>query len=423
MLFFTASAVDAFAELDLYLIRPAIGNDWKEEPSSGQKKLLEFYNNNRDELISLQLCVEMSRRWVQSSALSYLSQGYGLHPEEWRLEQDLGDYKVYEDELKRKGFNQPALVLYNSLYVLQILLWSWGDRNERGDGYDEGEKSRINRALAQLVYNYDSFQAVKEILKEFPYKFFLPGKKYFISATDNKCEYLDSGFLPLLTRLLVLFVVYGVGDRNLLEPVIRNLYIELLQNRNRGSVKNSVLWSSDAIEIFSTQRAIQALTFYFAYARGKEKVTVAVSDSDDIVARIKDGMNRFVHALTKGTADDSQSSTAAQLSKSAAIEQPRQFFPEQFIDYCHQLSDKNPPLMALENPGGKDFIEGLEKQGDEVLSSYNSGKINDYGAARLVLNGLWRIWLKPLEREELRKLEFDFLKEQFKELLAGHPTA
>src|SRR5205823_6152221 len=74
---------------------------------------------------------------------------------------------------------------------------------------------------------------------------------------------------------------------------------------------HSALWSSDGVEVFATQRAIEALTFYFAYARGKEKALEkarvvgdrgserqASDDSHDVVVfRNKTGRPLFFEAV------------------------------------------------------------------------------------------------------------------------------
>ena len=81
ILFFTAAAVDAFAQLDLYLIRKSAGGTWEKTGTADQKKLAAFYRQEADTIDQLQLCVEMSRLWVENVVLDYISTGFGEYKE------------------------------------------------------------------------------------------------------------------------------------------------------------------------------------------------------------------------------------------------------------------------------------------------------------------------------------------------------
>lgn len=402
ILFFTSSVVDAFAELDLYLIRQA--NEWKREGNDDQRLLLNFYTQNEATLLRLQQCVEMARVWIQNAVLPDLSFGNGQHVEtKVRALERPEEYSLYESDLKRQKLEHPPMIFYNNLYGLQILLWSWADWDEEGLQVDEDTKSKINRALAQLVYNYDSVLVIKEVLNKFPYQFYLPGEGLFRPGVEKGTEYLDSGFLPLLTRLLVLFVVYGVGDRNLLEPAIRNLYVELMQNRNRTQREYGALWSADKIEVFSTQRAIQALSFYYAYARGREAVEPRTAAEDIILLRNPEHIPLVLEAKLLSPV------TAPQLA--AAIETISE---ESFSDYCKKVI----PGWAL--PAGDEksdeFIRKVMTRAKVIFTEIKAQPIQDPLAARLILNSLARLAKNPSKENVLREPEFMLLEEMYQDL-------
>jgi hypothetical protein len=272
MLFFTAIAVDAFAELELYLIRlyenPHVSNEFQE-----------IYNENRKSLEEFQFCVDMARRMVVNNVLTDISIGLGVHiekaPDGSAIEFDSNPkgYDAYKPDLEKlEELDGSPLLFYNNLYALLILLWSFGDWDDSGVEINNKVKSKTERALMQLVNNYTRIDVIREVLNRFPYKFYLPGTGYFKEGKTNVDgrSYMDSGFLTLLTRQLVLFAVYGIGDPNVLKSLIDQLYIDLLLNRNREEPEYASLWSTKKKEIFSTQRAVQALTFYYAYVKGKE---------------------------------------------------------------------------------------------------------------------------------------------------------
>jgi hypothetical protein len=412
MLFFSAAAVDAFAELDLYLIRAVLKDQLVR--GEGGSKLRAFYEKNQQKLIQLQLCVDMARRWVQKAVLPDLSVGYGQHVEkfyqdanspgeELKYDKSPEGYEHFKEDLARlEKLQHPPMVFYNGLYALSILLWSWGDWSDDGMHADDEAKSGINRALAQLVYNYGSIPVVKEILNRFPYVFNLPGKGIFQPSELSKTAYLDSAFLPLLTRLLVLFVVYGVGDRNLLEPVIRDLYVELLQNRHRGNLDYSALWSTDYIEVFSTQRAIQSLTFYYAYARGKEMVEGKGKLSEIITLRNKTGFPLILEAVSERPAG-----LAAESSNGRAIA------AKDWVEYCReQIPGWNYVLDENQDKDADDFQGDAKDLGNEILGAYHKGEINAE-ASRTILNSLISVHDKPKTGVAIRKSELTLLRHQF----------
>lgn len=448
MLFFTAAAVDAFAELDLYLIRPAEKGQWPKE-GEGLGALQQFYDKNKTTITLFQLCVDMARKWVQSSVLPDLSLGGGQHEEsevEYLKEESADRMKPYKLELERAGVNYPP-VLYNSLYGLQILLWSWGDwtdwiatsgqEKERVE-IDTQTKRWINQALAQLVYSYDSVPAVKEVLRKVDHEFLLPGKGFYSTPElggneeerkareeekrkrEEKCRYLDAGFLPSLTRLLVLFLVYGVGDRNLLEPVIRDLYVELLQNRNRTSKDFGMLWSADGVEIFSTQRATQALTFYWAYASGKQ------STSNSETSANLDGLvllrNNTKHRLSLEMFDDDARPAAPVMAEPPApvtveVPVPNWVHVETFAQYMNDYLPKLIKDAAVEGDDGI-FRGEVNDLGAKILRAVNMVPPKDYESARIILNSVAQIYAKPKLGTGLRRAEFKMLKRQYDDLMA-----
>lgn len=421
MLFFTAAAVDAFAELDLYLIRVAESKEPIDD-AAGQKKIIDFYNIHQETFALLQLCVDMARRWVRNIALADLSSGWGFYPEpEVRKVDVLPEGKDAEflkqikSELERAEVPQMPTLLYHNLYALQVLLWGWADRSESGTGTNDEVTTMINRALAQLVYNYDRVPVIKSVLADFDYVMELPGGDYCTPGTDKKRRYLDSGFLPLLTRLLVLFVVYGVGDRNLLEPVIRNLYIELLQSRIRENLDFTALWSTKTIEIFSTQRAVQALTFYFAYAAGKEQVEImrggrpAGGDGNLILLRNTTGFPLIFEAKTEGV-------VAPPPTNDRVMPDPERVTT--FPAYCREI-----PGHSVGKDGGQEDVRNMQleitDEGDRILAALKEGRTRDPALANSILYMLARIQEAPMTDGRPRSAEFRLLSQMAGEIISA----
>jgi hypothetical protein len=426
MLFFTAAAVDAFAELDLYLIRTGLKREWVGDGL----KLAVFHKENAEKLQHFQLCVDMARRWVQKAVLLNLIDGYGMHVERLPQGKDpIGEeldynknptgYEHYKEDLERWKLPHPPMVFYNSLYALLILLWSWGDRTDTGEEVDDDAKNKINRAISQLVFNYSSIPVVKEILDRMQYVFYLPGKEIFKVGVDKEQRaYVDAAFLPLLTRLLVLFVVYGVGDRNMLEPVIRNLYVELLQSRHRGQIEFSALWSTQEIEVFSTQRAIQALTFYYAYASGKE-IVEEKSGGGNIVLRNKTGLPLILEAFFEHQVDLREALAATGPEIENPIESPKDsdiITDEKFAEYCKKIPGwKLTPVNQSEEA---DTLQNKAKAlGENVIQDCKAGKIRDSGAAKLILNSLASLYARPeTDDGKVRGAELSLVTEQYHDL-------
>jgi hypothetical protein len=309
------------------------------------------------------------------------------------------------------------MVFYNSLYALLILLWSWGDRSDDGTVVDDDAKNKINRAISQLVYNYSSIPVVKEVLDRFEYVFSLPGKGIFKANSEKELGYLDSAFLPLLTRLLVLFVVYGVGDRNMLEPIIRNLYVELLQSRHRNDIKYSALWSTNQIEMFSTQRALQALTFYYAYASGKE-IVAAKGGGGEIMLRNKTGRPLVLEAFFEGQGEFSEV-TRTPGAETATVDPPAdpdKIVEEKFTQYCKKTEGWEVPGVN-ENQAADVLQSKAKALGDTVIGAYRAGKIRDSKATRRILDLLVDIFTKPESGDgQIRENELAQITEQYHEL-------
>ena len=421
MLFFTAAAVDAFAELDLYLIRPATAanGNWA-NGSKGQQQLVAFYRENKTALDNYQLCVEMSRKWVQSSVLPVLSLGSGLYQEEGVEYKSSESIQSRSSELTSQDLDYSPVLFYNNLYGLQILLWSWADWNETGDAPQEDIKNSINRALTQLVSSYDGKQVVRDILKASPYEFYLPpGTEYLKNGKKEAKEarlYFDFGFLPLLTRLLVLFVVYGVGDRNQLEPVIRDLYIRLLQSRNRTNADLSALWSENKIEVFSTQRAMQALTFYYAYARGKELVNAGAGSAiaqklsgDAILLLNKTGRPLILEA--KGEEQPALNVVPEPVPATPERRLPP-FSAKTFGSYLQQLGLTVDPTNQVDEG---DFIYAATDLGNTIIGDLIAGRYDEL-AAVLILDALARVAAESSKTKTPRYSELELFKQQYEHL-------
>ncbi len=416
LLFFTAAVVDAFAELDLYLIRPGSKNHFTATAPALQK----FFWGKQKQLFQLQLCVDMARRWVRTTVIPNLAFGSGQHEEVYPGAEKTKiiyvkqpELDAYQADWEKVGLRSPILY-YNTVYALQILLWSFGDRTDDGKRIDDVSKNEINRALTILVYSYDSIPVVKQVLAKSRHIFLLPGRGIF-SVSDERasCEYLDAGFLPLLTRLLVLFVVYGVGDRNVLEPIIRSLYVELLQKRNRSEIQYGALWSIEGIEIYSTQRAIQALTFYHAYAAGKELVDqrsgVDTSSASSMVEfRNKTGIPIHLElvgeAVTLGTTIMSNGLESSREAEFAALFKNK--FGDDLGAYLNRINFLTPPP----NDSALDLQEKTQKLALMVFGAGLAGKFRDSTVAESLLESLLALWANPMDKKRPKESEFELLK-------------
>lgn len=431
MLFFTAAAVDAFAELDLYLVR-AVGGRSRVD-AEGWQQLADFHTRNKSRLEILQFCVDMARRWVQHAFLDYISDGAGMYPEPGIVFKDEEQLPVHiKTELESEGIKFSPTLLYSNLYAMQVLLWSWADWDDRGQAQDQKVKGDINRALTRLIYNYDSVPAVKTILRTSKYYVELPRHDKYQrqliprspqrshEPTESQPDYLDKGFLPLLTRLLVLFVVYGVGDRNLLEPVIRTLYVELLQSRNRTNRKHSALWSSDGVEVFATQRAIQALTFYFAYARGKEKAQVGASHVDTEAAASGDSHNFVIFRNRTGKPLMFEAVTEERLEDALPTA------TEAGVPFLDPLAAANfsAYIRLLQVPMRDALGEAVNVRqdaavlGKAVLAKLKADEVKDPGLAKALVYALACLSIAPATDGAPRTAELELLSDLARQLSA-----
>jgi hypothetical protein len=399
MLFFTSTAVDTFAELELYLIRKAkrgVSGDVVED----------IYNENQGKLLEYEFCVDMARRWVLNSILPYISTGLGMFPEKLPngskldFKVDFKDYNLYKVDIAREeALKESPLVFYNNLYAILILLWSFADWDDSAEAIESDTKSKIERSIMQVVNNYSRIDVVREILNRFPYVFYLPGEEFFIEDSPKDArEYMDSGFLTLLTRHIVLCAVYGVGDPDVLGNLIESLYLELLLNRNREDPEYPYLWSVKSKEIFSTQRALQALTFYYAYVKAKE-VGLKTSSRPagptlPLEVRIPENANwgpfisrvqSSIEAWQKNTNIEYSEPSKSKLNITA----------RNFAD--HLKKNKFKVALAITEEQ-MNFLAELSKIGDNILSDFHKKKISNNDAVAL-LEGLCKLISNPWSKD------------------------
>jgi hypothetical protein len=417
MLFFTAAAVDAFAELDLYLIRPMVKKSWSTEGVYGE--LVKFYIDNKVSIENLQLCVDMARRWIEGSVLPYLSRGIGQYLERLPLEPKpyATESPNYGDDFRTRSkaieeafsLRDPPIVYYNNIYSLLILLWSYADWDVSGEAVNPTAKAAIDRALAQIVQRHATPE-IHDFLNRFPNVFYLPGEQIFEDGRKARCEYLDSAFLPLLTRLLVLFVVYGVGDRNLLEPAIRNLYVELLQGRDRSG-DYSGLWSEASIELYSSQRAVQALTFYYAYARGRELLLSSGEQGSGLIFRNFTGAPLVLEArfLSEQREPDQRPPAPDNDDKKRALKELLDKTNKGFAPFCKKLPGfKGPKMVGLDPEKDKEtyeFFQRIEQLGERAITEVREGRIDDAAEVNSLLTSLCELLLNHQSKDREKTLK------------------
>jgi hypothetical protein len=347
-----------------YLIRAVT-----QDSGQGSGPLGEFYTVNKEQLDLYEFCVDMARRWVINTALPFMYSGYGQYPEKLS-DGSLLDFKKGEwnDDLKRiVGLEESPVVFYNNLYALLIFLWTWADQDETGEKENIRTKSRIQKALNQIVYNYTSIPVVKEILTKSRYIFTLPGSVF---QSGQNPSYMDSAFLPMLTRTIVLFIDYGVGDRNLLEPLVRNLYVDLLQNQNKQQ-ETLFLWSTNKVEIFSTQRAVQAFTFYCIYARGKEQMERASKGEPSeggLILRNATGTSLIIEARLAEKPPQMAPAKKGVLQPSRPI-----IATEKFGDYCKNITGWR--LDSAIEDDQRVLVEKVLKKAQTILNDFHTGQI------------------------------------------------
>ncbi len=417
MLYFTQCAVDAFTELDVYLIRP---HQKKDNMTVAMEKL---FSENQQAINDFQFCVDMSRRWVLNRVLNKISHNYGLHFEEYanvkildtiddefkmsqyiaelesidNFEREKNNDSVLSPFITRRGNREKELnapfVEYNSLYSLLIILWTFGDQREDGEEADSTIKAKIERALLQLVINYRKYPTIREIVDKYPYRFTLPdvqkGEKIFSSnsSPDHQLAYEDSGFLTLLARLLVFFGVYGIADHSLLDPIIKELYTDLLFSRNRRNAKYPNLWSQNDIEVFSTFRAVQTLTFYYIYQQGKE---LNQGESK------KQTPSQLFQAVADQLAKSEMQSDSVPKTSNTDQSIPKKEFPfPNFREYYRKNSsqDWSPAVDQLQ----KDHIKRFETLGDMIIHALKCNKMKEERGCN-VLESLVSYLEKPWDK-------------------------
>lgn len=431
MLFFTAAAVDAFAELELYFIR-------KGKKKTLDQSLQDIFYELEDQLMEYQFCVDMARRWVLNWVLPAISSGLGVYTESdpntgnfLPFEDNPKGYDLYKADLdKIEKLDQFPLVFYNNLYALIILLWSFSDIDETGQERNIKNKTMVEKALLQVVNNYTRIDVIRDVLNRFSYVFYLPGKGYFQKEENTPAKsYMDSGFLTLLTRQLVLCGVYGLGDSNILLPLVENLYTELLLNRYREEPEYAFLWSINSKEIFSTQRAVQAMTFYHAYAKGKEygardtsgktgveppnenryAKTIPLQLELKIPNNVNIGslLNWLTGSLGGGTKKDPP-------EEGQKPPEPR-INANSFAYYLKEIKIK---IAQAVNDTQMTFLAAIAQTGDEVLENYHNGNIV-YKKASELLNELAALSKSPWAKKDGSPLDknLEKIKTKYAQLL------
>jgi hypothetical protein len=316
------------------------------------------------------------------------------------------------------------------LYALLILLWSFGDWDDSAKERDKEIEFMIERAIMQVVNNYTRINVVSEVLNRFPYKFYLSGKGFFIEGSSKEERaYLDSGFLTLLTRQLVLCAVYGIGDPSVLGNLVESLYIELLLNRNREDPQYAYLWSIKKKEIFSTQRAVQALTFYYAYAKGKEVETMVepplasygsaspsakAGKTINIPLQLQIPENLDWSAIFSGV--EITIKTWENKSDKSKPEPPE--LPLTAMNFAEYIKQKKVKAAKFVTDEQQDFFMEINNVGDEITGSIHDGHIS-YKDAITLLEDASGLLKTPLDKDgSILKNSLDKIKSEYGKLVS-----
>jgi hypothetical protein len=178
----------------------------------------------------------------------------------------------------------------------------------------------------------------------------------------------------------------------------------LLQNRHRNDTAFSALWSADAIQIFSTQRAIQALTFYSAYAAGKERAEHRSAGDGEamgrvIVLRNSTGLPLILEATVEGDVARPAPEPTRPLPQPFHPQMPDAQAARNFENYC-RLIDGNFKVgeSGIDQKLG-DLLNSLWDNGNEILDAVKAEKVRDAVMAGFILYALMRILQTPLTND------------------------
>ena len=210
------------------------------------------------------------------------------------------EYKSRKQDPKKA---EDYVLWLNNLMLLDILALTYGDKDPNFDFTQE----LMERALMSLLEIYKSSEA-KEVLDNYEYMFYLhPGEGQVLdinalSLNRSHSLYGDKSFPQLLTRVLILFLQYNVGNSIILGEQVASLYRSLLEGRNR---LHQYVWDRDGLNVYATERALEALHDYHLLLASDEegeqtKPLAARTPLDDV---LDDFAGRLKQALQSLTAD------------------------------------------------------------------------------------------------------------------------
>src|SRR5208283_3354290 len=168
-----------------------------------------------------------------------------------------------------------------------------------------------------------------------------------------------------------------------------------------------------------------ALTFYYAYARGKELVArrdggkellVDRGDRGELIPlRNQTGSPLVLEAMTDRPIEFPKPPPEAEEIKQA----PEKIKAETFALYCKDKEEVpgwqwHQPVDGHE----KDFLFDVAKLGDLILKAVKEGTARA-NAARLILNRLADLSARPTAEMAIRKPELEMLRQQYADLISA----
>lgn len=251
-LFSTWTACECLSELDDIILTPEIKTGENNQLGIDSKSVWEVIRETKDYLID-----------------TYL------------------DKIIQDDPIEASETEKGPISLYNDLYALDALILTYADRKwEEGLPYlayrdpksskriveecakDDVIQSKLELGLYKIIKLYGK-EEIKKELRSQEYKFYLDFGNVLdqnaLSKNPEWFEYSDKSFIPLLLRVCTLLSSYKLGNPIILDELAKEIYKDLLLIRHTKELKLRHCWDETYFSVYSTQRAIEALTDMYSF--------------------------------------------------------------------------------------------------------------------------------------------------------------
>lgn len=316
--YFTWTACETFGEIDDLILSAELRTDLDETADPldpchwDQVKIASSpFRFKRDALYG---AVRSSRTWAlnrlaEMSAGKMITEPLLMN----KSGQDDPRYPCFPSDEYEKRKQDPAkaekhVLWANNLMLLDVLALTYGDRDPEHSFTQEN----MERSLMSLVDVYRQ-PATRAILDNYEYLFYLhPGEGEVLDVNKLRLNrghslYGDKSFAPLLMRVLLLFLQYGIGNSIILEEEVAAIYRYLLEGRNRAPDYQYV-WDQEGLSLFATERALEALRDYVMFLAVERTADQPILQSertqvdavlDDFVRLLRKALRSAVPATTE----------------------------------------------------------------------------------------------------------------------------